>query len=65
MSVQWIWSSYVVLTLSHDILAIFFVTLLRWDQPSQWPALFGSIAEAYSLRRFWGVFWHLLHIAVV
>lgn len=31
---------------------------------SQWPALFGSIAEAYSLRRFWGVFWHRLHVAV-
>ena len=64
MSVQWIWSTYVVLTGAHDILAIFFVTLLRWDLPAQWPALFGSIAEAYSLRRFWGVFWHRLHVAV-
>jgi hypothetical protein len=64
MSVQWIWSTYMILTLSHSILALFFVSLLRWDQPAQWPALFGSIAEAYSLRRFWGVFWHRLHIAV-
>lgn len=64
MSVHWIWSTYAVLTGSHAILSLLFVTLLRWDQPAQWPALFGSIAEAYSLRRFWGVFWHRLHVAV-
>ncbi|POR31097.1 Uncharacterized protein TPAR_08715 [Tolypocladium paradoxum] len=62
-SVRWIWSTYAVLTGTHDLLAIFFVCLLRWDQPDEWPALFGSLAEAYSLRRFWGAFWHRLHVA--
>ncbi|KAL6235275.1 hypothetical protein BDW75DRAFT_230456 [Aspergillus navahoensis] len=28
--------------------------------PHQWPPLFGSINEAYTLRRFWGNFWHQL-----
>ncbi|KAE9365915.1 hypothetical protein N431DRAFT_487799 [Stipitochalara longipes BDJ] len=62
MSAQWIWSSYSTLTSAHDFLAILFVSVLRWDVPTQWPTLFGSIVEAYSLRRFWGVFWHRLHV---
>lgn len=64
MSVQWIWGTYLVLSGAHDILAIVFVSVLLWDLPAQWPALFGSIAETYSMRRFWGVFWHRLHVAV-
>jgi hypothetical protein len=63
MSVQWIWSTYLVLTVPHELLSIFHVSILRWDLPSQWPPLFGSITDAYSLRRFWGVFWHRLHVA--
>lgn len=26
---------------------------IRWRQPDAWPAIFGSLAEAHSLRRFW------------
>ncbi|KAH9907720.1 hypothetical protein F4778DRAFT_797809 [Xylariomycetidae sp. FL2044] len=62
-SVHWIWITYVSLTISHDMFAILFVVLLRWDLPREWPELFGSISEAYSVRRFWGVFWHKLHVA--
>ncbi|KAE8154265.1 membrane bound O-acyl transferase family-domain-containing protein [Aspergillus avenaceus] len=29
-------------------------------QPEDWPPLFGSIWDAYSQRRFWGVYWHQL-----
>ncbi|KAI2470731.1 membrane bound O-acyl transferase family-domain-containing protein [Annulohypoxylon bovei var. microspora] len=62
-SVYWIWDSYAILTISHDLLALFFVCILRWDMPQEWPPLFGNIVDAYSLRRFWGVFWHRLHVA--
>ncbi|KAK7180695.1 uncharacterized protein CC84DRAFT_1191013 [Paraphaeosphaeria sporulosa] len=31
---------------------------VRWRQPDAWPATFGSLAEAYSLRRFWSHCWH-------
>ncbi|KAL4783350.1 membrane bound O-acyl transferase family-domain-containing protein [Aspergillus varians] len=30
------------------------------SSPHQWPVLFGAITEAYTLRRFWGTFWHQL-----
>ncbi|KAK8044993.1 hypothetical protein PG993_005017 [Apiospora rasikravindrae] len=52
-----------VLTGVHDLAALLCVSLLRWDQPRDWPPLFGDITEAYSLRRFWGVYWHRLHVA--
>lgn len=25
-----------------------------WQSPESWPPIFGSISEAYSIRRFWG-----------
>jgi hypothetical protein len=34
------------------------------DQPSEWPRLYGSLTEAYTLRRFWGVFWHRLNLGI-
>ncbi|OTA97675.1 hypothetical protein M434DRAFT_42733, partial [Hypoxylon sp. CO27-5] len=62
ISVYWIWDSYTCLTLAHDFLAILFVLVLRWDLPTDWPPLFGSLGNSYSLRRFWGVFWQRLHV---
>lgn len=64
MSVQWIWATYVVFSLAHDMLAVFFVSVAGWDLPLEWPPLFGSVLEAYTLRRFWGAFWHRLHLGV-
>ncbi|KAK4171131.1 hypothetical protein QBC36DRAFT_199988 [Triangularia setosa] len=64
MSVSWIWSSYSLLTSSHDLLAVLFVSVIRWDRPNEWPPLFGSITNVTSLRRFWGVFWHRLHVSL-
>ncbi|KAK4040415.1 membrane bound O-acyl transferase family-domain-containing protein [Parachaetomium inaequale] len=64
MTVQWIWSMYSKLTMVHDLLALIFVALLGWDQPLEWPPVFGNLLEAYSLRRFWGIFWHRLHVAL-
>ncbi|KAI2629199.1 hypothetical protein GGS26DRAFT_598916 [Hypomontagnella submonticulosa] len=63
MSVHWIWQTYAFLTSAHELSSVIFVSLLGWDRPSEWPPLFGNVAEAYSLRRFWGVFWHRILVA--
>jgi len=59
-SVHWIWSAYFLINTAHHILAFFFVVVLRLDQPDEWPPLFGSPLEAYTVQRFWGKFWHRL-----
>ncbi|AEO63645.1 uncharacterized protein THITE_26742, partial [Thermothielavioides terrestris NRRL 8126] len=64
ISSKWIWDTYLLLSAAHDLLAVLFVSVLQWDRSDEWPALFGNITEAYSLRRFWGVFWHRLHVRV-
>ncbi|KZL88343.1 toxin biosynthesis protein, partial [Colletotrichum incanum] len=65
-STHWIWITYCGLTTMHHLSAALFVSVLNWESPSNWagPPLFGSIWDAYTdtLRRFWGVFWHRLHV---
>lgn len=56
---HFVWSSWTMFTASHDILAFAHVAL-GMDEPDDWPRLFGSVFEAYSIRRFWGKFWHHL-----
>ena len=56
---NFIWSSWAIFTASHDLLAFVFVAL-GIDEPEDWPSLYGSISEAYSIRSFWGRFWHPL-----
>ena len=41
--------------LLHDVLACVFVGL-GLDEPHEWPPLFGSISEAYTVRRYWSHF---------
>ncbi|KAL5003740.1 membrane bound O-acyl transferase family-domain-containing protein [Aspergillus recurvatus] len=62
MSVQWIWRAYFFLEFYHSLLAIVFVVILRFDDPGEWPPLFGTPLEAYSVRGFWGRFWHRLTV---
>ncbi|KAL4991012.1 membrane bound O-acyl transferase family-domain-containing protein [Aspergillus falconensis] len=62
MSVQWIWRAYFFLEFYHSLLAVVFVAILRFDDPEEWPPLFGSPLEAYSVRRFWSRFWHRLTV---
>ncbi|KAJ5492831.1 hypothetical protein N7539_001577 [Penicillium diatomitis] len=62
MSIQWIWRAYFFLEFYHSLLAIVFVGILRFDDPGEWPDLFGSVGEAYSVRGFWARFWHQLTI---
>ncbi|CEL11616.1 hypothetical protein ASPCAL14717 [Aspergillus calidoustus] len=33
---------------------------LGLSTPAQWPELFGSITKTYTLRGFWGKYWHQL-----
>ncbi|RYC57795.1 hypothetical protein CHU98_g8417 [Xylaria longipes] len=63
VSAHWVWETYCTLSMWHSALSIACVAILGWDHPSEWPPLFGSVLEAYSLRRFWGVFWQRLHVA--
>ena len=50
---------YLVLSCCHNFLAIlFFGSSL--DSPAEWPPLFGSLADAFTLRRYWSHFWHHL-----
>ncbi|KAI0902887.1 hypothetical protein F4823DRAFT_348174 [Ustulina deusta] len=62
VSTHWVWDTYCTLSIWHDALAVVCVAILGWDRPSEWPPLFGSVLEAHSLRRFWGVFWQRLHV---
>lgn len=57
-ALQWAWLTYLILTVANCVLAIVFVSVLRLDAPEEWPTLWGSPLEAYTLNRFWGVFWH-------
>ena len=54
---NFVWSSWGLLTCYHKAWSIFFVGV-GLDEPEDWPALWGSPFEMYSVRRFWGKFWH-------
>lgn len=60
-AVIWILESIIFLDSANAVLACFFV-LVGLDQPSEWPALFGSLISATSLRKFWSRFWHGLAV---
>lgn len=52
-------TNYFTTSAQHGVLAIFAVAI-HLDEPEDWPYLYGSILEAYTVRRYWGRFWHLL-----
>jgi len=60
VSFSWISLSISRLTLFHTLLSIVFVAGLGFDTLEDWPPLFGSVSEAYTLQRFWGKTWHRL-----
>ncbi len=62
MSFQWIWIAFFFLEFYHCLLAIVFAAILGFDQPEDWPPIFGSPWEASSLRGFWGRSWHRITI---
>jgi hypothetical protein len=57
---QYVVPDYLTLSSYHDILSIVAVGLLKIDTPEEWPSLFGDITQAYTVRRHWSRFWHVL-----
>lgn len=43
---------------AHIALSIISVVILRFNDPADWPGIFGSPSDCWSIRRFWGQFWH-------
>jgi len=50
---------YLMLSAYHDFFAIVFIAA-GLDQSWEWPPLFGQITKAYTMRRYWSLFWHRL-----
>ncbi|KAF9883691.1 hypothetical protein FE257_003075 [Aspergillus nanangensis] len=49
-----------------DCFLLAVLVLVDGSVPDTWPPLFGRLEQAYSVRRFWGKFWHqLLHEPLV
>ncbi|KAH7174891.1 acetyltransferase [Fusarium flagelliforme] len=55
--VAWAIPGRVTIDFTYRILSIVAV-LSGFSSPEQWPPLFGSIWDAYTIRGFWSTFWH-------
>ncbi|KGO44061.1 hypothetical protein PEX2_020700 [Penicillium expansum] len=53
----WFVVNRLITDLAYRVLSIFFVGI-GLDSPADWPPAFGSMADAFTLRNFWGKFWH-------
>lgn len=53
---QWI-GLYTVTTWIHSTVAVTTVAIGAYP-PEAWPPLYGNILDLWSLRKFWGLFWH-------
>ena len=42
----------------HSIFATLYVSILRLDMPHEWTPLFGPLRSVYTVRRYWGIYWH-------
>lgn len=60
---QWMSSSYFLLTAAHAAVSVVFVAFLGLDSPDEWPSLWGDIRNARSVRAFWGKCWHRIGTA--
>jgi hypothetical protein len=52
-----LFSNYAIVSILHGVLSITAVSL-HFDEPEDWPSMYGSLADAYSLGRFWSRFWN-------
>lgn len=59
-AILWALPTYIVIDGAHAALSLLFVTVLRANRPEEWPPIYGNFREAYTLRGFWGKFWHKL-----
>jgi hypothetical protein len=53
-----IWMAIIVLDCLHAGTAVMFIYILRTDTPDEWPDLFGSPLEAFTVTRFWSRYMH-------
>ncbi|KAK6341472.1 hypothetical protein TWF696_008545 [Orbilia brochopaga] len=53
-----LFSVYAILTQLFSIAALLLTVLIPVTRPEGWSPLFGSLADATSLRGFWTKFWH-------
>lgn len=58
--IEFVFGTWALCTFFHTLFSLLFVCILRVDEPEEWPVLFGSFGETYSVRAFWGRFWHRL-----
>ena len=56
---HFVWSAWATFTGLHNVISLMAVSV-GLDEPGDWPPLYGSIYEIYTIRRFWGKFWHRL-----
>ncbi|KAF4764707.1 hypothetical protein HAV15_001541 [Penicillium sp. str.  len=56
--ITWLVVSRLLLSFYYRVASIIFVSL--GDSPSNSPPLIGRMADIYTLRNFWGKFWHQL-----
>ena len=48
---------YLWLSSYHHVTAAFFVAT-GLDTDDEWPSIFGPVSVAYTVRGYWGIFWH-------
>jgi hypothetical protein len=53
-TVGWLFVARIMITFWHTSLSIIFVAS-GISRPEDWPPIFGSISDAYTLRNFWGL----------
>ena len=58
----WNLVTYLIYNTCHILSSILFVGILCLDTPQEFPPLFGSPLEAYSIRRYWGRFSHRITV---
>ncbi|KAJ5975802.1 hypothetical protein N7481_009509 [Penicillium waksmanii] len=54
----WTFGAVTQLDAAHTALSIISVVIFQFNDPADWPGIFGSPRDCWSIRRFWGQFWH-------
>ncbi|KZT19948.1 hypothetical protein NEOLEDRAFT_1076747 [Neolentinus lepideus HHB14362 ss-1] len=57
--IAWLTTSHGTLNMNYTLLSAVFVAI-GLSEPKDWPDLFGSWTESYTVRRYWGRTWHQL-----
>ncbi|KAJ5619896.1 hypothetical protein N7510_003880 [Penicillium lagena] len=58
-SISWFLITRIFIDSRYRLVSIVTVGL-GMSSPPDWPPVFGRMADAYTLRQFWGTFWHQL-----